>query len=79
MTITEWEKKLSDIGREIRDYLYVKGLWFDWDESDQEYDVILTSNDCVNNVIYSFAPGTPTPDVISSIEAVLCMLNDFNQ
>jgi tRNA(Ile)-lysidine synthase TilS/MesJ len=78
MIVTEWEKRLLVVGKEIRDYLFLKELWVDWDESDQEYDIVLTEN-CVNNVIYSFAPDTPTPDVISSIEAVLCMLNDFNQ
>ncbi len=63
----------------FRDYLKEKGLWLDWNDGTEEYDVIRTTG-YVNVVITSLPAQTVRRDfdaARSQVEAVMTMMDEW--
>jgi hypothetical protein len=53
----------------FREYLSKKGLWLDWNDEDQEYDIISSKN-YVNEVVVSLPARVVRHDYQQAVEIV---------
>ena len=64
----------------FRQYLSEKGMWLDWNDEDQEYDV-MSSKSYVNEVVVSLPARVVRHDYGQAVEIVstaLSILDSFN-